>query len=83
MAKKYKFIAKVALKGDFDAEDGLGVAQQEIAAGQKGSTEDEALFKMLIDNGYAKAPTAKDDEEEVAVSADNGPKVETVKTAKK
>ena len=74
--KKYKFVAKVSLKGDFDAEDGLGVAQQEIAAGQVGTTEDKKLYDSLIEQGYAKAAGAKDDEE-VAASVDNGPKVET------
>lgn len=80
--KKYKFVAKVALKGDFDAEDGLGVAMQEIAAGQKASTEDKALFDLMIEQGHAKAAGARDDEE-VAASADNGPKVETTDKAGK
>lgn len=81
--KQYKFIAKVALKGDFDVEDGLGVAMQEVQAGQKASTEDKKLFDHLIEQGYARVPSTKDDEE-VAASADNGPKVETTeKTSKK
>ncbi len=59
---------------------------QEIAAGQKASTEDKALFDLMIEQGHAKAAGAKDDakdDEEVAASADNGPKVETTDKAGK
>lgn len=53
-----KLVARVALKGDFDAHDGLGTAMQEIPAGNTFSTEDAKLEKHLIDEGYAK--TLKD-----------------------
>lgn len=75
---KHKFIAKINLKGDFDAEDGLGVAQQEIPAGTAASTDDKALYESLIAQGYARsAKEAKDDGEEKAASEAKAPAVKT------
>jgi hypothetical protein len=78
---KYKFVARVALKGDFDAEDGLGTALQEVPAGQKAGTDDKKLYDSLIEQGYAKSvkDAAKDEDEAVAVSSDpkSAPKVES------
>ena len=61
---KYKFIAKVNLKGDFDADDGLGAAQQEVAAGTQASTDDKKLYDSLVSQGYAKAVGKKGEEED-------------------
>lgn len=61
---KYKFIAKINLKGDFDAEDGLDTAQQEIAAGTAASTDDKKLYDSLIAQGYAKPVSKKGEEED-------------------
>ena len=78
---KHKFVARVALKGDFEAEDGLGVSMQEIAAGQKGSTDDKKLFDSLLEQGYIKTAkdAAKEEDEAPATSssASAAPKVET------
>lgn len=79
---KHKFIAKINVKGDFDAEDGLGVAQQEIPAGQAASTDDKKLFDQMVEQGYikpAKGGKAADEEEgEVATSdASKAPAVKT------
>jgi len=77
--KTYSFIAKVAVKGDFDAEDGLGVAAQEIAAGQRASTDDKALYDLLVDEGHVKPASKKganeDEDEEVAASKSKPPPV--------
>lgn len=74
-----KLVARVALKGDFDAQDGLGVALQEIPAGQAFTTDDAKLAKSLVDQGYAKSArdAEKDEDETVAVGGSAPPKVET------
>lgn len=74
-----KLVARVALKGDFDALDGLGTAMQEIPAGNEFSTSDAKLQKQLIDQGYAKPKSAKDDDEDEAPAGSGSapPKVET------
>lgn len=79
LAAGKKLIARVALKGDFAAEDGLGVALQEIQAGQKFSTDDAKLQQQLIDQGYAKLAKDADKEEEEApaTSGSTPPKVES------
>lgn len=78
---KHKFIAKVNVKGDFDAEDGLGAAQQEVEAGQTASTDDKKLYDSLIEQGYAKPAKGgkADEDEEVATSnpASSAPAVKT------
>lgn len=77
---KHKFIAKINVKGDFDAEDGLGVAQQEVAAGQTASTDDKKLYDQMIEQGYikpAKAGKGEDDEEVAASDASKAPAVKT------
>jgi hypothetical protein len=78
---KHKFVARIALRGDFDGEDGLGVAQQEIAAGQKGSTDDKKLYDSLLEQGYIRtqkeAAKAEEDAPAVSSSASAAPKVET------
>lgn len=79
---KHKFIAKINVKGDFDAEDGLGVAQQEIAAGQTASMEDKKLYDQMVEQGYIKPAKAgkgaAEDDEEVATSdASKAPAVKT------
>ncbi len=66
---KHKFIARVALKGDFDLDDGLGVAQQEVEAGHKASTDDKKLFDSLIEQGYAKKASARDEDDEAEAAA--------------
>lgn len=75
-------VARVALKGDFDALDGLGTAMQEIPAGTKFSTDDTKLAKSLVDQGYAKSAkdADKDEEETVDGSGSNPPKIETTET---
>lgn len=80
---KHKFIAKINLKGDFDAEDGLGVAMQEIAAGTKASTDDKKLYDSLIAQGYAKSTTKKGEEEDDGTDASQSDptKAPAVKTA--
>ncbi len=74
-----KLVARVALKGDFDAHDGLGVAMQEIPAGNTFSTDDAKLAKQLIDQGYAKsAKDAATDEDDAPAASGSAPtKVET------
>ena len=76
---KYKFVARVALKGDFDAEDGLGTALQEVPAGQKAGTDDKKLYDSLIEQGYAKSvkDAAKEDDEAPAASDAKAPAVKT------
>lgn len=76
---KYKFIAKINLKGDFETDDGLGIAQQEIAAGQPASTDDKKLYDQLIEQGYAKSAkdAAKEEAEEPAASDTKAPAVKS------
>lgn len=77
---KYKFIAKVNVKGDFDGEDGLGAAQQEVEAGQAASTDDKKLYDSLVEQGYvkpAKGAKADEDEEVAASDASKAPAVKT------
>ena len=76
---KYKFIAKVNIKGDFEADDSLGTAQQEIAAGQLGITEDKKVYDQLIEQGYAKSAkdAAKEEAEEPAASDSKAPAVKS------
>lgn len=77
-----KLVARVALKGDFDAHDGLGSAMQEIPAGNTFSTDDAKLAKQLIDQGYAKSAkdAAKEDADVPEASGGSAPpKVETTK----
>lgn len=76
-----KLVARVALKGDFDAHDGLGVAMQEIPAGNTFSTDDAKLAKSLVEQGFAKSlkDAAKDDEVLDASGGSVPPKVETGK----
>lgn len=73
-----KLIARVALKGDFDALDGLGAAMQEIPAGTAFTTDDAKLAKSLIDQGYAKSAKDADKEEDEALAGTGSvpPKVE-------
>lgn len=76
---KHKFVAKINIKGDFEADDGLGTAQQEIAAGQIGITEDKKLYDSLIEQGYAKSlkDAAKEEAEEPAASDAKAPAVKS------
>ncbi len=79
---KYQFVARVAVTGDFEGEDGLGVEQQEIAAGKRGSTEDKKLFDSMVEQGYIKPVKkgGKDDEEEGEVPQPSGTKPPAVRT---
>jgi hypothetical protein len=83
--KKYKFVAKVNLKGDYDIDDGLGEAMQEVAAGTVAITGDKKLYDSLVEQGYAKPfkKGADEEAEEVPLAADSakGPKVETNRDA--
>lgn len=74
-----KLIARVALKGDFDAQDGFGSAMQEIQAGKPFTTDDAKLAKQLIEQGYAKSAKDADKEEDEALAGSGSvpPKVET------
>lgn len=76
---KHKFIAKINLKGDFETDDGLGVAQQEIEAGQPGSTDDKKLYDSLLEQGYIKSAkdAAKEEAEEPAASTAKPPPVKS------
>lgn len=76
---KHKFIAKINLKGDFEADDGLGVVQQEIEAGQPGSTDDKKLYDSLLEQGYIKSAkdAAKEEAEEPAASTSKPPPVKS------
>lgn len=84
--KKYTFVARIALRGDFETEDGLGTAQQEAAAGQRASTEDKKLYDSLLEQGYIKAASKNrdsdgDDKDEVpATSSGKSTAVKTVKS---
>jgi hypothetical protein len=64
-AKGTRLIAKIALKGDFELDDGLGVNQIEVAAGDVFTTHDAELAKKLVERNYAKKPGTKagDDEQ--------------------
>lgn len=80
MAKKHKFVAKIALKGKFEPE-GVEVDPMadnvNIDAGTVATTEDEKLYNSLIEQGYAKKYSAKDsDDDGVAATADSAPKVQ-------
>lgn len=82
---KHKFVARVALKGDFDVEDGLGSAMQEVKAGTIASTEDKKLYDHLIENGYIRsAKEARDDEVPATSSSpQTAPKVESTDSTAK
>lgn len=64
-AKGTRLIAKIAIKGAFDIEDGLGVNSVEVSNGQVFVCHDEELVKRLLANNYAKKPGTKagDDEQ--------------------
>lgn len=83
---KYKFVARVALKGDFDAEDGLGTALQEVQAGTKAGTDDKKLYDSLLEQGYIKpAKDAAKEEDEAPAASSNpsaAPKVESADAGK-
>lgn len=83
---KYKFVARVALKGDFDAEDGLGTALQEVQAGTKAGTDDKKLYDSLLEQGYIKSAkdAAKEEDEAPAASSNpsTAPKVESIDAGK-
>lgn len=76
---KHKFVAKVSLRGDFDLDDGLGVALQSVDAGQAASTDDKKLYDKLLEDGHIKSikDAAKEETEEKAASSAPAPKVET------
>ena len=84
---KYKFVARVALKGDFDAEDGLGTALQEVQAGTKAGTDDKKLYDSLLEQGYIKSTkdAAKEEDEAPAASSSpsTAPKVESTDSTAK
>lgn len=58
-AKGTRLIAKIAIKGDFDIEDGLGVNNIEVSNGQVFVCHDADLAAKLLANNYAKKPGAK------------------------
>lgn len=84
--QKYAFIARIALRGDFETDDGLGTAQQEVAAGQRAVTEDKKLYESLIEQGYAKAASknrSDDGDDKDEVPATSSGKSTAVKTTDK
>ncbi|MGH8074289.1 MAG: hypothetical protein ACREO4_09465 [Lysobacter sp.] len=80
---KHKFIAKVNVKGDFDADDGLGTAMQEVPAGQKASTDDKKLYDSMIEQGYIKAAKKGEGEDEEVAVSDPATKAPAVKSTDK